>query len=482
MLDAVVSFNHIDVPEGGQMSSQIPHDDRGLSAIVAAVQAPSSQGIASAVEALIRDGVLTSGQRLATVRRIAEVLQVSPATVSVAWTDLRQSGWLSTDRRRGTVVMPTNLYDDRPWSQRALDEHLPDPGLLPPLDAAFAAASASRRTDHESDSMEPSLSKAISSSWPYEAAAYTVANGGYEGTLLALRAVLRPGGSVAVEQPTAPRILQTLRAVRTTVIPFAIDHDGPMPDSLQQALFRRPDAVLFQPRSQVPTGASLSDHRVTELCAVLAEAPAPVTVIEDDNIGPASGMPALSLATEHPHPHVLIRSYCKAFGIDIRRCVISGPDDVINRIDRIRSLGMAATSRMLQGALAHLISDGHTEQHLRIARRRQRDRRSALAEALHLKGIRCHNTGDGLTLWIPVHDETVAHTELKHHGITVGSGAACHIDSPDIDSPDIHADNGPHIWIGTAQLPDAPSRTAELADLLTQAAQPRGHGALETVG
>jgi DNA-binding transcriptional regulator YhcF (GntR family) len=98
--------------------------DDGLSVIAAAVSDPSSRAIAGAVEALVRDGVLISGQRLATVRRIADVLQVSPATVSVAWTDLRRAGWLHTDRRRGTVVTARYVNAIRPRSQYRLDEHL----------------------------------------------------------------------------------------------------------------------------------------------------------------------------------------------------------------------------------------------------------------------------------------------------------------------------------------------------------------------
>ncbi|MFN3007430.1 aminotransferase class I/II-fold pyridoxal phosphate-dependent enzyme [Mycolicibacterium wolinskyi] len=441
------------------------NSDDGLSVITSAVTDRSSRGIASAVEHLIRNGALPQGIRLATVRRIARALEVSPATVSIAWTELRHGGWLHTDRRRGTLVNTLSAGCERPWSDYPFDEHLPDPLLLPSIDDAFAAAAASRRADHDTEAVEPVLLAAVTATWPFPAPRYTVANGGYEGTLLTLRATVRPGGAVAVESPTAPRILETLRAVRATAIPVRGDAHGPRPEALQQALFSRPDAVLYQPRSQVPTGSALTRDRIGELAAVLASAPEAVTVIEDDNIGPASSQPARTLAGSHPHRHVLIRSYCKAYGIDIRTCVISGPEEVVARIDRIRSLGMLATSRMLQGALAHLIGDENTERQLRIARRRHRDRRSMLAEELREHGVDARGGGDGLALWIPVHDERHARRELADHGIRSGSGAAC---GPGRDAQ-------PHIWIGTGQLPDAPARNAELAALLAAAAHGRGN-------
>lgn len=433
----------------------------GLTTIVDAVVDRGSRGIAEAVEMLIREGALAPGQRLATVRQIADELGVSAATVSIAWTELRKAGWLHTGRRRGTVVRGDPASDGRPWSEYPLDQALPDASLLPELDSAFASVVVCRSARHDTESMEPSLEAAAAATWPYAPAAFTVANGGYEGTLLALRATVPPGGAVAVEQPTAPRILQTLRAVRAVTIPVECDAEGPLPESLEAALFRRPDVFLFQPRSQVPTGSTLSEDRVDALNSVLDNAPSPVTVIEDDNIGPASSMPARSLATKSPNNLVLIRSYCKAYGVDIRTCVISGPHEITHRIERIRSLAMVGTNQILQAALAYLILDTHTEHSLEIARHRHRGRRNALATALHRYGVAAVEAVDGLALWVPVHDETTAVDALREHGIKPGIGSDCLIG-------DQHS---PHLWFGTGSLPDSGSRITGLAARIVEAAQ-----------
>jgi DNA-binding transcriptional regulator YhcF (GntR family) len=50
----------------------------------------TSRGIALETGALIRSGVLPVGTKLPPVRDLAFALGISPATVSIAWSDLRR--------------------------------------------------------------------------------------------------------------------------------------------------------------------------------------------------------------------------------------------------------------------------------------------------------------------------------------------------------------------------------------------------------
>ena len=434
-----------------------------LSGLVGALGGRSvdSRALAEVVESLIRSGALGPGEKLPTVRRLAAALGVSPATVTAAWSGLRTAGLVATDRRRGSVVHPSALTDLRPWSQHVLDQALPDRMLLPDLGDAMAAAVVSAAAaPQDTAAIDDRLMAAVVRDWPSEAEAFTVANGGYEATLLALRATVPPGGTVAVEQPTAPRILDTLRSVRAEPVPFMSDRQGPIPQSLERALFERPDVVLFQPRSQMPTGSSVTAERAAELAEVLDAADCRPVVIEDDNIGPASAVRAPSLASYGADlPHIVIRSYCKAYGVDIRTSVISGPSGVISRIDRLRDLGLVGTSRLLQHALAYLLGDDKSERALRVARHRHRERRTALVDALNVNGVGVDPNSDGFALWIPVVDEDGTHAELAAKGVHVGRGREC-----------FAAPAEPHLWIATGLLPDNRERIGELADIVAGAA------------
>ena len=78
-----------------------------VSLVASAVLDRSPKGIAAAVHRLIRAGRLAQGDRLPTVRDLAKVLGVSPATVSEAWQALAAVGAIQARGRAGTFVRDT---------------------------------------------------------------------------------------------------------------------------------------------------------------------------------------------------------------------------------------------------------------------------------------------------------------------------------------------------------------------------------------
>src|SRR3954464_12609166 len=122
--------------------------------LVDGVDDHSAKGIALALSAGIDRGVLRPGERLPPIprvarppptRRVAPDLQVAPATISAAWSQLARAGLIETDGRRGTRVREASVGPRR--YRRARDSHagyrvdlstgLPDPRLLPDLHAAM---------------------------------------------------------------------------------------------------------------------------------------------------------------------------------------------------------------------------------------------------------------------------------------------------------------------------------------------------------
>ena len=67
---------------------------------------PIYQQIRDQIVVGIADGRLSPGERLPTVRALAEESGVNMMTVSKAYQLLKQEGYLTADRRSGTVVSP----------------------------------------------------------------------------------------------------------------------------------------------------------------------------------------------------------------------------------------------------------------------------------------------------------------------------------------------------------------------------------------
>src|SRR3954466_1531146 len=121
--------------------------------LVDGVDDHSAKGIALALSAGIDRGVLRPGERLPPIRRVARDLQVAPATISAAWSQLARAGLIETDGRRGTRVREASVGPRR--YRRALDSQagyrvdlstgLPHPRLPPPPHTAIQRGARAQR-------------------------------------------------------------------------------------------------------------------------------------------------------------------------------------------------------------------------------------------------------------------------------------------------------------------------------------------------
>ena len=399
------------------------------------LRARSIRGIAQEVSALIRAGAIPAGTQLPPVRDLAAALRVSPATVSAAWSDLRRFNAITGRGRTGMKVSgdpiaprPARFGRSRfgrggHFAPDVIDLSVasPDPALLPPLGAALRAAEAAPRLhSYIREPILPTLRAAVAPRWAYAADAYLATNGGYDGVHMALQALLMPGSLVAVEEPTAARLLDLLEAAGATPLPVACDAEGPRPDELAAALCRKPAAFLFQPRTHAATGHVVTPARLAALEAALRGHD--TLVIEDDGIGDLSRAPPASLGAAFPSRVVHIRSFSKTLGPDFRLAVLSAPPDLVDRIQAFRSFGVGWTSRILQAAAAALLTDPATDAIIAHARATYATRRRTLLAALATRGLHLPDQ-DGLAIWLPVRTEQVALVTLAAHTIAVMPGS-----------------------------------------------------------
>jgi len=400
-----------------------------MSAIEERLEELSSRGLAHAVSRAVRDGALQPGAKLPPIRVLATQLGLSPTTVSAGWALLARSGAIRTDGRRGTTV--ADLQDPPPGRyRRALERRLdfaldlstgiPDPQLLPDLGAALSElTTAGIPGSYLDDPVLPGLLDVLRAQWPYTAEELMVVDGAMDALDQVSRSMLRFGDRVVVEHPCFPPLLDLLESIGVDVLGVPLDDAGLRPEPLKAALSRPTAAVFLQPRAQNPTGASMTEERARDLAPILARAGMPV--VEDDSAGAVAASAPISLGRWIPDQVIHIRSFSKSHGPDLRLAAMSGPSEMLREVIHRRQLGQGWSSRLLQRVLLNLLTDPDAVADVERARDEYTRRRLALVTALTSRGVQVAS-GDGLNLWVPVHDESAAIVRLASQGVGVTPG------------------------------------------------------------
>ena len=401
----------------------------------------TAREIAASAETAIRQGPLSPGDTLPTVRALATALGTSPATVNSAYRILGDRGLVIGEGRRGTRVAPrppvrppTREPDRALHAQglRDLSIGLPDPGLLPPLAPAVAALDVERYA--QLDGLEFGVPELLDFARGWFRAdgangdAITVVSGAPDGIERVLQAHLRTGDRVLMEDPAYPPIRDIVRALGLTEVPVAVDERGLRPDSLRDALRRDAQALLLVPRAQNPTGAALDPNRAAELHAVLEPHPH-IVVIEDDHASEVAGVPFVSAVGPATRHWAVIRSVSKILHPDLRLAVVAGDAETVARVEGRQALGPRWVSHLLQATAASMLSDPEFAVTSARAREIYATRRHALVEALAGHGLGALGVS-GLNVWVPVAEEAPVLRELRTSGWLALSGERFRIACP----------------------------------------------------
>ncbi|MES5823961.1 aminotransferase class I/II-fold pyridoxal phosphate-dependent enzyme [Streptomyces sp. RG80] len=387
--------------------------------------------IAASVERAVGAGELEPGQLLPPMRELAVELGVNPNTVAAAYRTLRERGVIETDGRRGSRVRSKPATTGReairvdvPAGVRDVANGNPNVGLLPSLAKAFAAAAEHHDREpvlYGDAAVEPELARLARAALDADGVPdgpVQVACGSLDVIERVLAVHLKPGDTVAVEDPGWGSLLDLVPAVGLRTVPVGVDDEGPLPDDVRRALVAGARALVVTDRAQNPTGAAVSAARARALRSVLKEHP-DVLLIEDDHGHGIVDLPLHPLAGT-TRSWAFVRSAAKAYGPDLRLAVFTGDAVTVDRVRGRQRLGPGWVSRVGQRALARLWADGAVDP--KVVAGAYGVRRNALIAALAERGVAAHGRS-GMNVWIPVPDETGAVARLLHAGWAVAPGA-----------------------------------------------------------
>lgn len=399
------------------------------------------------IEDLIRLGTLKDGERVPSVRSMAKQAGVSVMTVLEGYRRLENLGLIESRPQSGYYVRPKALRFPRVRlpevsqsdialrteaviipeaveqlmvqalrkSVLPLGTGQPVPDYFPNEELSIHLARIAR-TDPQvlnqycigrgHDALLEMISK-----WMIEAGCVTqedevvVTSGATQALMLALRAVTRPGDTVAVESPGYYGFYALLQFFNLNAVEIPCDpQSGLDVDALHFILQEglRPACVLLSPCYSNPTGALMPEANKETLVKLCTHYNLPI--IEDDTFGELTfnsyrPRPLKALA---PNIVLYVGSFSKTLAPGYRIAWLAGGrycDDV----RRCHGMSVLATPVATQLALASFLKDGGLKRHLgRLRKKYEENVRLFQTQVARCfpDGTRASNPQGGHFLWV----------------------------------------------------------------------------------
>lgn len=257
-----------------------------------------------------------------------------------------------------------------------------------------------------------------------------VTDGALEALNLCLAAVAQPGDLIAIESPGFYAGLQALERLKMKALEIPVHpQDGLDLAALDYALKRHPvKACWFMTSFQNPMGASMPQEKKKALVALLASHDIPL--IEDDVygelfFGSRSVLPAKAFDRKGLVMHC--SSFSKTLSPGYRIGWVS-PGRFGQQIERLKLMTTLSASLPAQMALADYLQHGGYDKHLRRLRHAMESQLSSLlgAIAMHFpQGVRVSRPAGGYFVWVEFaegFDALALHQAALARGISVAPG------------------------------------------------------------
>ncbi len=404
-------------------------------------RSPAYRGVADGIRLLVNDGRIAPGTRLPSERDLTDRLGVSRTTISSAYADLKDRGYLTARVGAGSVVA---LPHGTPASDQLLDPTSAAPGsvnlsvAVPPAAAGMAAAYAAAMEElpgHLSGcglfpSGLPDLRSAIADRYterglPTDPDQVVVVNGALNGLTVLIRAFLGPRDAVLTESPSYPNAIRALRSCGGRIAGADVDGTDWSSSSLAETIAQlRPTAAYLMPDFQNPTGTLLDDEARQRTAAALRRAGA-LTIVDEVVAELALDETPMPLPFAHHSPDTLtLGSASKLYWAGLRVGWIRAPHRLLPDVIGSRLATDIGAPVLEQLALLHLMQHGAE---VRSARREQLlERRTTLVSAVarHLPGWRFRVPAGGISLWceLPEPRSTALCAAAARHGVELAPG------------------------------------------------------------
>lgn len=424
--------------------------------------------VADRIAHLIRKGTYRPGERVPSVRSLSRQMQVSISTAVKAYFHLENMGLIEARPQSGYYVRhqpvhvvgepeqaivpaaPTLVSVNELVMMVVRDASNPDlvplglaapnPENLPAdrLNRILSQVARRNRSQGISYEFPPGCERlriqlaqrALKAGCSLTPDQIMITSGCQEGVMLALRAVCRPGDTVAIESPIFYNLLQIIETLDLKALEIPTNpRNGISLSALRYALEHNPvHACLVIPNFNNPLGSCMPDDNKRELVRLLADHDIPL--IENDVYGDLCFSNERPCAAQSFDTRGLV-IHCSSFSKTLAPGYRVGwviPGRFMERIERLKAVSNIATATLPQLAIAEFLVTGGYDQYLRKIRAIYSRQMSLMAQAVQKSfpdGTRVSSPAGGFVLWVEM-PETVDSIKLYElalrAGITIAPG------------------------------------------------------------
>lgn len=245
---------------------------------------------------------------------------------------------------------------------------------------------------------------------------------------LVVRTLLRPGDTVLVDDPCYCNLLQILKLAGLRVLGVERSATGHNLEQLKERIEREnPKAIFVNTVLQNPTGTSLSLDSAKALLALADQHG--MWVVEDDiyrELAPA-GAPCLA-ELDGLNRVIYISGFSKTITPTLRVGYVAAHAEILTDLARTKMAVGLTSSEVTERVVANILIDGHYEKHIDTLTQKLKISHARVEQKMHTSGMEIfHAPGAGLFIWArlpidPAQSIRVA-TQALEQGIWLAPGS-----------------------------------------------------------
>src|SRR5450830_1883390 len=380
---------------------------------------PMYLSIADALARDISNGVLNEGDRLPTLRELATTLNVTPGTISRAYSEAHRRRLVQGEVGRGTYVLNQKQLE-LPASNSVAPLNLGQPELLDLsiikpysetleywLRGALVGMAKSpdftRTLDYAPDGGHPAHREAgaqwLRHSLPdAQWQQVVITAGAQHGLMVAMSALSNSGDLILCEALCYPGIISLAHGLERRLGGVEMDEEGIIPEALRERCRREKPALLICVATcQNPTTAIMSAARRAQIAALAEEFD--FIIIDDDIYGFLANDPSIKpLSSYAPERSGYLTSLSKSVMPALRIGYLYSPPKLLSRLTSMVRSSIWMPSPLTAQLASMMLSEGLDTRLVAVQRAEAAARQAIAAEVF--RGLQITTQPHSYHLWL----------------------------------------------------------------------------------